>query len=68
MPREVRGVSQAVYVHVADIEVHFDRAKASGAEIVCTLKDTDYGSLEYSARDPEGHLWHFGTHLPDMTQ
>jgi uncharacterized glyoxalase superfamily protein PhnB len=65
-PREVGGVTQAPYSYVADIDAHFARAKAAGAEIVLGLKDTDYGSREYSARDPEGHLWHFGTYLPDM--
>jgi hypothetical protein len=27
---------------------------------------TEYGSREYSPRDPEGHVWHFGTYLPEM--
>jgi uncharacterized glyoxalase superfamily protein PhnB len=26
--------------------------------------DTDYGSREYGARDPEGLVWHFGTYQP----
>ena len=28
------------------------------------LHDTDYGSSEYVARDPEGNLWSFGTYNP----
>jgi uncharacterized glyoxalase superfamily protein PhnB len=28
------------------------------------LEDMDYGSREYSARDPEGNLWSFGTYDP----
>jgi uncharacterized glyoxalase superfamily protein PhnB len=32
---------------------------------VIEFKDTDYGSREYSARYPEGHLWHIGTYLPE---
>jgi uncharacterized glyoxalase superfamily protein PhnB len=63
-PRQAGGVTQAVYVYVPDIDAQFARAKAAGAEIVVPLKDTDYGSREYSARDLEGHLWHFGTYLP----
>ena len=65
-PRQAGGVTQAVYVFVHDIDAHFARAEAAGAEIVVPLKETDYGSREYSARDLEGHLWHFGTYLPDM--
>jgi uncharacterized glyoxalase superfamily protein PhnB len=64
-PRQAGGVTQAVYVYVPEIDAHFARAKAAGAEIVVPLKDTDYGSREYSARDLEGHIWHFGTYLPD---
>ena len=65
-PRQAGGVTQAVYVYVQDIDAHFARAEAAGAEIVVPLKETDYGSREYSARDLEGHLWHFGTYLPEM--
>jgi uncharacterized glyoxalase superfamily protein PhnB len=28
------------------------------------LTDQDYGSRDYTARDPEGNLWSFGTYLP----
>jgi uncharacterized glyoxalase superfamily protein PhnB len=65
-PRQAGGVTQAVYVYVPDIDAHFARAQAAGAEIVTPLKATDYGSREYSARDLEGHLWHFGTYRPDV--
>ncbi len=51
-----------VYVVVEDIDAHYARAKAAGAEIVRELHDTDYGSRDYMARDPEGRLWGFGTY------
>jgi uncharacterized glyoxalase superfamily protein PhnB len=66
-PRAAGGVTQAAYLCVTEIDAHFARAKAAGAEIVSELKDTDYGSRDYSARDPEGHLWHFGTYMPDVS-
>ena len=65
-PRELGGVTQSLYIYIQDVDAHHDRAKAAGAEIVIELRDTEYGSREYSARDPEGHLWHFGTYLPEM--
>ena len=37
---------------------------AEVAEIERELQDTDYGSREYSARDPEGNRWSFGTYCP----
>lgn len=62
--RELGAVTGGVYVHVDDIEAHFDRAGQAGAEIVRPLADTSYGSREYMARDPEGNLWSFGTYRP----
>lgn len=58
---------QGVYACVDDIDAHYAAAKAAGAEIVRELANTDYGSREYSARDPEGHLWSFGTYQPWST-
>ena len=52
------------YVVIADADAHHARAKAAGAEIVMELTDLDYGSRDYSARDPEGNLWSFGTYGP----
>jgi uncharacterized glyoxalase superfamily protein PhnB len=53
-----------VYVCVDDIDAHYARTKAAGAEIVRPLADTPYGAREYSARDCGGHLWSFGTYDP----
>jgi uncharacterized glyoxalase superfamily protein PhnB len=52
------------YVIVDDADAHHDRAKAARAEIVRELEDQDYGSRDYTARDPEGNLWSFGTYQP----
>ncbi len=62
--RDLGAVNQGIYVHVADVDAHHDRAKNGGAEIVFGLTDMEYGSREYSARDLEGNLWSFGTYLP----
>jgi uncharacterized glyoxalase superfamily protein PhnB len=56
--------SQDIYVVVGDPDAHHARAKAAGAEIVRPLQDMDYGSREYTARDPDGNVWHFGTYRP----
>ena len=55
---------RGIYVAVDDADAHYERAKAAGAEIVRELEDTDYGSREYTARDPEGNVWSFGTYRP----
>ncbi len=63
-PRDLPGVSQALSLHVNDPDAHYLRASAAGAEIVQELKDEEYGSRGYMARDLEGHLWYFGTYRP----
>jgi len=54
----------AAYVFVADPDAQHERARAAGAEVVRQLTDTDYGSREFSVRDPEGNHWSFGTYQP----
>ena len=64
-PRELGGVgTQAVCVRIDDADLHHARAVAEGAEVVLPLYDADYGGRGYSCRDPEGHVWHFGTYDP----
>jgi hypothetical protein len=53
---------------VADARAHFARAKSTGAEIVFDVEDQANGGRSYSCRDPEGHLWNFGTYNPWRTQ
>lgn len=53
-----------IYVAVDDVDGHYARAKAAGAQIVRDIADTSYGAREYSVRDLEGHLWSFGTYRP----
>ena len=60
--------SGATYVVLEDTDAHYARAKDAGAEIVMDLHDTDYGSRDYTARDPEGNLWSFGSYQPWATQ
>jgi uncharacterized glyoxalase superfamily protein PhnB len=54
----------SIYVVLDDPDAHHDRAVAAGAEIAMALRDTDYGSRDYTARDPEGNVWTFGTYQP----
>ncbi len=63
-PRAVGGVgTQSAYIVVTDLNAHYQRAVAAGAEVVVELRDEGQG-LAYSCRDPEGHLWNFGDYDP----
>jgi uncharacterized glyoxalase superfamily protein PhnB len=58
------GRSAGVYIVVAEPDEHHARALKAGAEIVREPEDTEYGSREYTAKDPEGNTWSFGTYQP----
>ena len=63
-PRDVGVSTQSTYLVVTDADAHHARAKAAGAEIVIDLVTQDYGGRDYTCRDPEGHIWTFGTYHP----
>jgi uncharacterized glyoxalase superfamily protein PhnB len=50
------------YVVADDVDALFKRATAAGAEVLRGLEDTDYGSRDFTVRDPEGNRWSFGTY------
>jgi uncharacterized glyoxalase superfamily protein PhnB len=56
----------SIYVVVEDPDALHGRAKEAGAQIARELEDMDYGSREFTARDPEGNLWSFGTYRPEV--
>jgi uncharacterized glyoxalase superfamily protein PhnB len=53
-----------IYVVVDDADAHCAQARAAGAEILMEPTDSDHGSRDYVARDPEGYVWSFGTYRP----
>jgi uncharacterized glyoxalase superfamily protein PhnB len=57
-------VTQSPYIVVTDVDRHHARAVAAGAEVVMVPEDQEYGGRLYSCRDPEGHLWNFGSYDP----
>ena len=58
--------SACVYIVLPEVDEHYERAKAAGAEIVMEPTDQEYGSRDYVARDFEGNLWCFGTYRPEV--
>ncbi|HUN86682.1 MAG TPA: VOC family protein [Terracidiphilus sp.] len=64
-PQELGGVeTRSAYIVVADADAVHARAVAAGGTIVRALQNTDYGSREFSVKDPEGHSWSVGTYDP----
>ncbi|MEU8510518.1 VOC family protein [Kitasatospora sp. NPDC048722] len=52
----------SAYVVTADPDGVHARAVAAGARITTGLHETDYGSRDFAAADPEGNRWYFGTY------
>ncbi len=55
----------SVYCVTDEPDALHDRAVAAGATIVRSLRDEDYGSRGFTATDPEGNVWSFGTYAGD---
>jgi uncharacterized glyoxalase superfamily protein PhnB len=56
--------TSSVYVVIDDADALHDRVVAAGGDVVAPLSDQDYGSRDFTVRDPEGNLWSFGTYDP----
>jgi uncharacterized glyoxalase superfamily protein PhnB len=60
-----QGVGKTgVYVVVDETDQLFECARDAGAQVVLEPTDQDYGSRDFTVRDPEGNLWSFGTYAP----
>ena len=67
-PAQAGGITACVYAVVDDADAHHAVALAAGADIVAGPHDNDgYPGRSYSARDPEGNLWDFGTYDPRLS-
>ena len=53
------GRTSLVYFLIADVDGHFEHARAAGAEIVEAPNDLPHGHRRYGCRDPQGHEWFF---------
>jgi uncharacterized glyoxalase superfamily protein PhnB len=56
--RESPFIVDGVLAHVADLDAHYDRAKAGGATIL-TEPETGGAGRQYRVEDVEGHRWMF---------
>jgi DNA-binding transcriptional MerR regulator len=62
-PRALGATTGMLAIMVEDVDEHYQRAVAAGADIVYAPTDQAYGLREYCARGSEGELWAFMTPL-----
>jgi uncharacterized glyoxalase superfamily protein PhnB len=65
-PKRLGQETVGLYVLVDDVDAHYSRAKAAGAEINAEPEDQEYGDRRYTATDPEGHVWFFAQQIRDV--
>ena len=63
-PAELGGTTASPYIATDDIDARCERARKAGAEICMEPTDQPYGSRDFICKDPEGHIWCFGTYRP----
>lgn len=59
-----RGAACLCFI-IQDVDGLLARVRAAGVEpLEGGITETSYGSRAFTIRDPEGHVWHFGTYDP----
>ena len=61
-PWALKAGTFGAYVVADEIDALHARVAAAGAEVIAPPHDTDYGSRDFTIRDPEGNRWSFGTY------
>ena len=63
-PAQLGAATGMTVIVVDDLDEHFRRATAAGAQVIEEPIDQPYGVREWGARDCEGQLWYF--HSPQQ--
>jgi len=66
-PETIGGSPVSIMIYVEEIDSFFARAVASGAKVQQAVENKFYGDRACSLEDPFGHLWHFATHVEDVS-
>jgi uncharacterized glyoxalase superfamily protein PhnB len=64
--KQLGFATQSLTIFIEDVEEHFERTKSAGATITEDLHETEYGELQYGAKDIGGHRWLFSRHAKDV--
>jgi PhnB protein len=66
-PASRGGTTVHIHVYVKNVERLVERAVAAGAKVKRAVQDQFYGDRTASLEDPFGHMWHFATHIEDVS-
>jgi uncharacterized glyoxalase superfamily protein PhnB len=65
--RSLPAGGRLVYCAIYDVDSLYQGVREAGGDVAVEILDTDYGSRDFTVRDPEGNLWAFGTYRPRPT-
>lgn len=65
--RSLPAGDRLIYCALEEVDSLYERVRGAGGEIALEITDTDYGSRDFTVRDPEGNLWAFGTYRPERS-
>jgi uncharacterized glyoxalase superfamily protein PhnB len=66
--RSLPAGGRLVYCAIDEVDALYEQVRRNGGEVAVELTDTDYGSRDFTVRDPEGNLWAFGTYRPQAQE
>jgi uncharacterized glyoxalase superfamily protein PhnB len=64
--RSLPAGDRLIYCALDEVDSLYERVREAGGDIAHEITDTDYGSWDFTVRDPEGNLWSFGTYRPEV--
>jgi PhnB protein len=66
-PQARGGTTVSIHVYVKDVDAIVERAVAAGAKLSRAVENQFYGDRTGTLEDPFGHMWHFATHVEDVS-
>jgi PhnB protein len=66
-PKEVGGISSALFLYVEDVDAAFQRALDAGATETTPVEDQFWGDRFGKVTDPFGHEWQLATRKEDLS-
>ena len=66
-PQARGGTTVHIHVYVKDVDRLVARAVAVGVKVKREVQNQFYGDRSGSLEDPFGHMWHFATHVEDVS-
>ncbi len=61
------GDTHSVMVRVHDVDAHYQRVSAAGAQVVSSPETHAFGERQYAAIDLAGHRWTFTQSVADVS-